>query len=148
VGRDVSRASRWTPDRAFAQRRLLDEDGVFHLEYSRFWLQPTALHQEEALVKPQHRDLFASAQAERAKGENREFITLRLFAQVTDVFALHEEEIDRLRDAPHIWSNAYLDTRFNYKPEHPLLCVLLRIYEVLQAIQLPMQAQWAAVAHG
>lgn len=122
---------------------LLDEDGVFHLEYSRFWLQPTALHQEEALVKPQHRDLFAAAQAERAKGENREFITLRLFAAVSDVFALHEDETDRLREAPHIWSNTYLDTRFNYKPEHPLLCVLLRVYQVSQAIQLPMQAQWA-----
>jgi hypothetical protein len=48
-----------------------------------------------------------------------------------------------LRDAPHIWSNAYLDTRFNYKPEHPLLCVLLRVYQMPNAVQLPMQSQWA-----
>ncbi|HEX8236896.1 MAG TPA: DUF1802 family protein [Abditibacteriaceae bacterium] len=122
---------------------LLDEDGVFHLEYSRFYLQPTALHQDESLVKPAHRDLFAAARQERATGENREFITLRLLAEATQVFALGEDETDRLCEAPHIWSNAYLDTRFNYKPEHPLLCVLLRVYQMPQAVQLPMQAQWA-----
>ena len=121
---------------------LLDEDGVFHLEYLRFWLQPTALHQEEPLVKPEHRDLFAAARQDRASGENRDFITLRLFAEATDVFALSDDETDRLREAPHIWSNAYLNTRFNYKPDHPLLCVLLRVYEMPQSVQLPMQAQW------
>jgi hypothetical protein len=122
---------------------LLDDDGVFHLEYSRFWLQPTALHQEESLVKPAHRDLFATARQERVAGENRDFITLRLFAEAAPVYALNEDETDLLRAAPHIWSNAYLDTRFNYKPQHPLLCVLLRVYEMPHAIQLPMQPQWA-----
>jgi hypothetical protein len=121
---------------------LLDEDGVFHLEYSQFWLQPTFLHQDEALVKAGHRDLFGSVQAERASGEGREFITLRWFAQVEDVFALREEDDEKLKGAPHIWSNAYLDTRFSYKPEHPLLCVLLRVYQAPQSVQLPMQPQW------
>ncbi|HEX8464312.1 MAG TPA: DUF1802 family protein, partial [Abditibacterium sp.] len=41
---------------------LLDEDGSFSLEHGQFFLLPTYLHQEEALVKPEHRDLFAAAQ--------------------------------------------------------------------------------------
>ena len=121
---------------------LLDEDGVFRLEYSQFWLQPTFLHQEEALVKPPHRDLFASVRDERTSGEGRQFITLRWFAHVEDVLALREEDDEKLQAAPHIWSNSYLDTRFNYKPEHPLLCVLLRVYEAPQSVRLPMQPQW------
>lgn len=31
---------------------LLDPEGSFALEYSRFWLAPTRFHQDETLVKP------------------------------------------------------------------------------------------------
>jgi hypothetical protein len=121
---------------------LLDADGVFHLEYSRFWLQPTFLHQDTALVKPEQRDLFDAMQQERATGEGRDFITLRWFARVEDVFALTDEDDEKLKAAPHIWSNGYLDTRFSYRPEHPLLCVLLRVYEAPRSVRLPVQPQW------
>ena len=37
---------------------LLDEDGVFALEQSNFWMLPTAFHQEPHLLKTEHLDLL------------------------------------------------------------------------------------------
>jgi hypothetical protein len=107
---------------------ILDEDGVFQLEHTAFWLQPTYEHQDERLVKPGHRDLFTAVRETRAQGENKKFILLQLFAVVERVFSLTLDDEDRLRNAPHIWSDAYLDIRYDYKPQHPLLCVAMRVY--------------------
>ncbi len=118
---------------------ILDEDGAFQLEHSRFWLQPTYLHQDVALVQPPHRDLLES-RAER--GENRDFILLRYFAEVAQVFSIPIEDAEKLRAAPHIYSANYLDLRFSYKAENPLLCVALRVFESGEYSRLPMQPQW------
>ncbi|MEO6907416.1 MAG: DUF1802 family protein, partial [Abditibacteriaceae bacterium] len=37
---------------------LLDEEGVFTLEQSSFWMLPTAFHQEPYLLKKAHLDLL------------------------------------------------------------------------------------------
>jgi len=127
---------------------LLDsEGGVFALEHGRFWLQPTYLHQEQHLVKPEHRDLFAASDAARTdaartEGEGREWLVLQLFAQVENVWSLSLDDEDALTRAPHIWSRDYLDVRWNYKPQHPLLCVALRVYQTEPPHRLPMKTQW------
>lgn len=108
---------------------LLDEDGVFHLEHRAFWLQPTFLHQDETLVKPEFRGLLREVQEGREAGENRRFFKFDLWAEVTDTFALGPDDEARLKAVSHIWSNAYLDLRFSYKPDNPLLCAVLRVYE-------------------
>ena len=40
----------------------------------------------------------------------------------------------------HIWSGAYLDQRFSYKPDHPLLCVALRVYRRAEPWRVPVRA--------
>lgn len=121
---------------------LQDEDGVFSLEYSTFWLQPTYLHQDEKLVKPAHRDLFGLAENARQEGENKKFIALRLLARAERVWRLAPDSEDSLRRAPHIWSDAYLDVRFDYKPERPLLCVALRVFAHPEPHVLPFRPEY------
>jgi hypothetical protein len=121
---------------------LLDEDGVFSIEHSRFWLLPTYLHQEENLVKAEHRDLFALSQAAQIEGENKKIIALRLFAQVEQVWQLNEDSAEKLSRAPHIWSENYLDVRFDYRPEKPLLCVALRIFVRPEPYLLDFRAEY------
>lgn len=108
---------------------ILDAEGVFSLEHSVFWLQPTYEHQSVALVKPGHQDLFETVEAEREAGEGRKFITLRWLAVVERIFMLTPDDENKLRAAQHIWSDSYLDLRFGYKPERPLLGVAVRLYE-------------------
>jgi hypothetical protein len=122
---------------------LLDSDGgVFTLEHSRFWLQRTYLHQDQNLVQPRHRDLFNEAQTQ-ASEDSRSVVTLPQYCEVVRVWNLNEDDEEALLAAPHIWSRAYLDVRFGYKPEHPLLCAALRVWNMPQPHHLPMQPAFA-----
>jgi hypothetical protein len=109
---------------------LLDEDGVFALEQSAFWMLPTAFHQEPHLLKKEHLNLLdESTFKPHHPGDD---LQLQLFATVAKVWALDENAEEALANLPHIWTNAYLDGRWSYKPDHPLLCVALRIYRDTQ----------------
>ncbi len=114
---------------------LLDEDGVFALEQSRFWLLPTAFHQEPHLLKKEHLDLLdESTFNPHLPGDD---LNLQLFATVAKVWALQEDAEEALANMPHIWTKTYLDGRWTYKPDHPLLCVALRIYQDTQIYRIP-----------
>ncbi len=106
-----------------------DAEGVFELEHSTFWLFPTWLHQAHTLVKPEHRDLLEIAEAAR-EWKTRDRLHFTLYCEVAKVWALQEADQSTLMAAQHIWSEAYLDLRFGYKPEHPLLCVAVRAWEL------------------
>lgn len=105
---------------------ILDEEGVFALEHREFWLLPTYEHQDTTLVQPAHRDLFQFVDGERPA--SRFAALIGLFAEVTAVYPLGLDEQERLPVTAHIWSTNYLDLRFGYKPERPLLAVVLRVY--------------------
>lgn len=119
---------------------ILDEDGAFHLEHREFWLLPTYEHQDITLVKSSWRSLVENSRPQA--GENREFVLLRWWARVEQVWALHEDDEAALRAARHIWSGNYLDLRLGYKPERPLLCAALRVYALPQAHRIAMQPEF------
>jgi hypothetical protein len=124
---------------------ILDEDGVFALEHPHFWLTPTYLHQDKTLVKPQHHDLFQNLDEQKRESESqagRDALRLQFWARAENVWALQDFEIEKLYDAPHIWSRNYLDTRFNYKPDHPLLCVALHVYRLPSPVFRALQPEW------
>lgn len=107
---------------------LLDEDGSFSLEHGQFWLLPTWLHQEKSLVKAEHQDLFAFARPIEKETVRNPLI--RHFASVQAVWQLGERDEAALRAAPHIYAPSYLDLRFSYQPDKPLLCAALRVWEL------------------
>jgi len=113
-------------------------DGAFELEHSQFWLMPTYEHQHASLVKPESRDLIAIAEAQKQDGENAKFIVLRQWARVARVWQIAPEQEDRVRRAPHMWSEEYLQIRWNFRPQQPLLCVALRVYTLAQ----PHKLEW------
>ncbi|HEX9997132.1 MAG TPA: DUF1802 family protein [Abditibacterium sp.] len=121
---------------------LLDEDGSFSLEHGQFLLLPTYLHQETALVKPEHQDLFDFARPE--VDESARTAYLRHFARVEALWQLGPRDSALLQIAPHIWSNAYLDLRFGYQSDKPLFCAALRVYE----LETPLRYELAATERG
>lgn len=118
---------------------LLDEDGTFSLEHGQFFLLPTWLHQEEALVRPDDRDLFRVTQ--KLPGESLQVAFLRHFARVEAVWQLDERDEAILASAPHIWSRQYLDVRFGYKSDKPLLCAALRVWELQAPLRYELRPQ-------
>lgn len=118
---------------------LLDEDGTFSLESPEFLLLPTYLHQEPALVKPQHRDLWE--QTQKLPDETVKNAVLRHFARVERVWLLREDAEKSLANVRHIWSQNYLDLRWTYNPEKPLLCAALRVFTLETPLRYPLRAQ-------
>lgn len=136
------------------------ESGAFTLEYSNFWLQDTFLHQDQNLVKPENRDLFEKIEAKLLKAERetensafgnlaesrneaRRFLRLQTFARVERVWDFGPDDEEKLLRAPHIWSRAYFDIRFSYKPQSPLLCAALRVYRCETPHLVPLRAEFA-----
>ncbi len=117
---------------------LLDEDGHFALEHSNFWLLPTWLHQERALVKEADRDLWDLTP--RETDETAKTAYLRHFARVERVWKLDESAEEALKAVPHIWSVHYLDLRFGYQPDKTLLCAALRVYVADEPIRYELRA--------
>jgi len=117
---------------------IADADGAFELEHSEFGLMPTYEHQHAALVKPESRDLIALADAQKQAGENAQFIVLRHWAQVARVWSVAPENDEIVRRAPHMWSEEYLQIRWNFRPREPLLCVALRVWNLAE----PQRIAW------
>ena len=119
---------------------ILDADGVFELEQSQFWLLPTWFHQDTALLQNADRHFLDTPQ------NQKKTLSLHLFAQVARVWAIDdaddESALQVLAALPHIWSARYLQTRVGYKPEHPLLCVALRLWELPQPHMVASQERY------
>ncbi|MBW3635060.1 MAG: DUF1802 family protein [Armatimonadetes bacterium] len=118
---------------------LLDEDGHFSLEHGQFFLLPTYLHQEEALVKPAERDLFRTTQ--KIEGESINVTFLRHFARVEAIWSFPPHDDALLERAPHIWSRQYLDLRLGYLGDKPLLCAALRVWKLNSPLRYQLRAQ-------
>ncbi|HEX8833020.1 MAG TPA: DUF1802 family protein [Abditibacteriaceae bacterium] len=123
-----------------------DDVGAFQLEQSQFWLQPTYIHQGDYLVKPEWQDVLQRANASQQPDENEKFIVLRHFARVEHIWQMtpdrtEAERLETLRRARHMWSDDYLQLRLDFKPQHPLLCVALRVW-TCEETTLPMRSEF------
>lgn len=116
---------------------LLDPEGKFDLEYSGFWLAPTKWHEDTQLVKSQHQDLLQPAPASRG------VLRLAAWAQVEKSWAVSFEEREKLARLHHIWSTSYLDSRWNYQPERPLIVVALRVWKLPETLEFPSQPEYS-----
>lgn len=98
-------------------------------------LFPTYLHQEETTIQPRFRSALAQVLTHRPReGELR----LRYYAEITDVVPLAApERLDGL--APHvIWTPAYVEQRFRWRPRHPLQLLLMRVQKLPEERVLPL----------
>ncbi len=113
---------------------LLDPEGAFALEYSQFWLAPTRFHQDETLVKPAD---IAFLQSPPKPG----VLPIRSYARVEKTWTIPFEESEKLAHLDHIWSARWLDSRFDYQKEKPLLVVALRVFAASAPVNTKLDAR-------
>ncbi len=115
-----------------------DEGGEFRVEHSEFFLYPTFEHQHRKFLRSEFIPDFDGAIAEQPTSKD---LVISCYAQVVDcVVAGSLEKLRRL--APyHLWNDAYIEMRFNYKPQLPLNVVVLRAFETL-LVQVPDRAEY------
>jgi hypothetical protein len=101
-----------------------ESGGEFELEFRRFLLFPTFLHQDKASLKENAQDLFAFS------GSEPDHIQIAAYADVTDIVRVeHEDQINGI-DEHHVWTRKLLQMRLNYRPENPLYILLLRVHNL------------------
>jgi hypothetical protein len=106
---------------------IADVGGEFRLEAERFLLWPTYLHQEADWLKPTAAGRLAPSLAAQA---GPDLLDLTVYAEVAEILpAPSRAALDAL-EAEHVWSQAYLDQRWRYRPDLPLCLLVLRAWRL------------------
>jgi hypothetical protein len=113
----------------------LREDGRhFDVAASRFWLSPTAEHQQRELLKAAYAHWIDLAHTSPAGGP----VTVEGWADLVDVATVTEPEHLEALDGKQIWSSDYVASRFGWKRRDPLWVLVLRV----QRLHEPVTVAW------
>ena len=126
------------------QTVLLRKGGIhekrFELSAPRFPLFPTVAHTHAERVRPEHRDLLASAAADSTDTE----VILRGSAKV--VAAVEVEHPDGLVEIEpfHIWTAESVRTdRLDFRPKHRLTVLVVQASPLAEPVRLTRTADYA-----
>jgi hypothetical protein len=117
-----------------------DRGGEFRAIHDRFFLFPTFEHQKSELLVPEaierHRHLLDPA-AEAGP------LSIDTFAEVRRVIELDQPGKVRRLGAHHLWSERYIDMRLGYRPQKPLVVLLLGVHLLPEAVEIPRRPRYA-----
>jgi hypothetical protein len=118
---------------------IAETAGQFAPEHNRFWLYPTFVHEKPDGVKPTAAELFHAAESDRPPAG---MIRLTHFAEVHGVYHIKQLFGALLLDDLHIWSEATVRQRFDYR--WPGLYLLpVRVFKAADTIELPETPAYA-----
>lgn len=126
------------------QTILLRKGGIHEKRFTvaapEFLLFPTVAHSHAERVRPEHRDLLASAASDSTEDQ----VTVRAAARVCD--AVQVEEPDRLDEIAdlHIWtSESVRADRVDFRPKHRLTILVVQVFPLLAPVRLPRVPEYA-----
>jgi len=109
----------------------------FELRHRGFMLFPTFAHQHARYLKPEY-------QALAREPENGCRIRISHAAQVVDILAApHSAATFRDADNLHIWNEAFILQRYEYRPDLPLSVIVLRILRLKEPQEIPVRPSYA-----
>ena len=114
-----------------------ESGGEFEVEFRRFLLFPTFLHQNKIMLKEEAHDLIKSTGPEPSR------IQLEAFADVTDIFRIETDRQLQAMAPRHIWSDKFTQMRLDYRPENPLFLLLVRAHRLANPITVPNRPAYA-----
>ncbi|MUT64435.1 DUF1802 family protein [Paenibacillus sp. NEAU-GSW1] len=115
---------------------IVEETRDFQLVSPGFYLMPAYEHQKEHLLKEQHQGHIQSTLAQLS--EHPDTMRIEAYAEaVEDIEITDQETLNKLLDF-HIWTDNFAEERLKWKRTKPLHLLLLRVYELEEAIELPM----------
>ena len=119
---------------------LLRKGGIreagFQVEHPLVWLYPTYEHQKPHLLKPE----YARSVSPVESGWHPDTVIIKSCAEVTDVLQLsNRNQIEALQPY-HIWNEQMIDDRWSWKPQRPLVTLLVRVYRLTQPQIIPYQS--------
>ncbi len=123
-------------DQLFLLRKggIRETNRHFEIADRRFLLYPTHFHEAHALLKPEFQHLIESR-----LGDEHDAVTFKAWAEVVDVLSIdRDEHLDLLFDL-HVWTEEFVAKRIAWKPRHAASLILLRTYELLEPVSVPIE---------
>ena len=119
---------------------IAEEEGEFRLSAREFFLYPTWEHQQEAWLQPRYRADFRFLLDDAPAGPELAF---RHYAVLTDIWPA--PDLARMKQFQElvVWNEAFLEKRYAYKPQLPLLVLIVRIFRLPQVLCLPNLDRYA-----
>ncbi len=119
---------------------IREENNRFEVRFPEFLFFPSFEHQQSDLLRPEHAAELTDALAATPDDDH---LTFSHFAKVHSAFAVSElAELESL--APHhIWTQEYAEKRLRWRPRVALTAMVLRVYKLPEAKQVPVRAEYA-----
>lgn len=129
---------------------LLRKGGIrekgFQVKHRLVWLYPTFEHQKPHLLKPEYASEVVSVKSgwhpEAIAEPGRSPIAIKSCAEVTDVLAVDNRNHIEALQPYHIWNSEMIDERLQWKPDQPLMVLLLKVYRLTQPQVIPYHKQY------
>ncbi len=116
---------------------LLRKGGIreagFKVKYPLVWLYPTYEHQKPDLLKPE----YAHGVIPVTSGWHPQTVVIKSCAEITSVLPIsNKNQIESLQPY-HIWNEKMIGDRLKWKPQTPLMVLLLRVYRLATPQTIP-----------
>ena len=133
---------------SFRKGGIMEFRNGFELKFKNFFLSPTFEHQVKESIRMDYHAALDELDrknelnnAETLHNSNKtteitSFVEITHFSEVPDLTTLKKLENF------HIWTDAYLKSRFDYNPKKPLYLLLLRAYKLNNPIRLMNKPEW------
>ncbi len=111
---------------------LLRKGGIkeknFQVQHSPIWLYPTYEHQKPHLLKPE----YAKSVIPVESGWHPKTVEVKSCAEITDVLPISDRSQIEALLPYHIWNEQMISDRLKWKPQQPIIVLLLRVYRLPQ----------------
>lgn len=111
---------------------LLRKGGIkeksFQVKYSPIWLYPTYEHQKPHLLKQEYAKSVISVES----GWHPSTVEIKSCAEITDVLPISSKSQIEALLPYHIWNEQMISDRLKWKPQQPIMVLLLRVYRLPQ----------------
>ena len=122
---------------------IRDPKGVFQLEHREFFLYPTWEHQSEhpqIRIRPEFRQRYGPLFAPSHPAET---VSLKIYAGVAYCGLVRDPTRMEGVEKYHIWTPEFIQERMRYRPQSPIVAVVLRCYRLKKEILLPVRPEYA-----
>jgi hypothetical protein len=117
-----------------------DPGGSFRVRHREFLLYPTWEHQEDSLIREEFRGKPKAASRPSADPSR---VTFRYYAGVGYEAPVKEAALLAGLEKYHIWAPAFFTKRLSYRPEEPMLALVLRVYRLPKPVHVPLEPAYA-----
>ena len=120
---------------------IAEASAGFELRHREFLFFPTWEHQHLDSVRPEFHRFFSEITE-----PDPENLTISYMGRVTDILMVPRSRprMDHL-NPHHIWTEAYVDKRYEYRPDLPLFIVIVRLFRLSESGKIPLDRRYAGL---